>query len=84
MFTKRDTIYRFFVSLFVNRVLQILKSPAGFGRAFGGTESGKPEEAAARFTESFAGRSDYAVLGKEQVEELPATHVVRALEPDVR
>ena len=65
-------------------LLQILKPLAGFRRSFRGTESRKPEESAARFAEAFSGRTDYAVFVKEHVKELPAAHVVGALEPDVR
>ena len=48
------------------------------------TECGETEITCTVFSESFTGCADDAESVKNGVEEFPATHVVRTLEPDVR
>ena len=47
-------------------------------------ERGEPEASLAHLAEARAGRADDVRLFEEQVEEFPALHIVRALEPDIR
>ena len=72
------------MSLYYARSLQCLEELAGLQCVLVRAESRKAEVACSVLTESFARRAYDAEAVKDHVEELPAAHVVRTLEPDVR
>ena len=65
-------------------ILECLKELASLQCVLVRTESRKAEVACAVLAESFAWCADDSESVKDGIEEFPAAHVVRALEPDVR
>ena len=72
------------MNLFYVRILQSLKELAGLQCVLVRTECSKTEVAFSVLTEAFARCANDAEAVKEHVKELPAAHVIRAFEPDVR
>ena len=56
----------------------------GFNCIFIGTECSKSEPAGAVLSEAFTRGSHYVDFFKDIVEEFPASHIVRTLEPYIR